>query len=278
MPELPEVEVTRQGLLQHLPGRLVTDVSWSGCRLRKTIPHQLLVDHIREKRILTIDRRAKYLLVRMTDGAVLLIHLGMTGKLSILPANTTRHRHDHCILGLDDGHDMRFNDSRRFGLIEVWPAEQAREDEQNLSRRQGVEPLDGALNQSFLTALGRKHSAPVKTVLMNSRLIAGIGNIYANEILFAAQVSPLTAASKISPEDWQRLAEATLVTLQTAIAAGGSTIADFLGTNGNPGYFQLHFQVYSRKGLPCFRCGRSIIKTSLGGRATYYCATCQPQK
>lgn len=278
MPELPEVEVTRQGLLQHLPGRLVTDISWSACRLRKAIPAQLLVDHIRGKRILTIDRRAKYLLVRMAEGAVLLIHLGMTGKLSILPASATCHRHDHCILGLDDGHELRFNDSRRFGLIEVWPAEQAREDEQNLSKRQGVEPLDGALNQTFLMALGQRYSAPVKTVLMNSRIIAGIGNIYANEILFAARISPLMAANKVSPADWQRIAKETVVTLRSAIAAGGSTIADFLGANGNPGYFQLRFQVYGRKELPCFRCGHSIVKTTLGGRATYYCPTCQPQK
>ena len=278
MPELPEVEVTRQGLLQHLPGHLITDISWSNCRLRKAIPFQLLVDHIRGKRIFTIDRRAKYLLVRMTDGAVLLIHLGMTGKLSILPADTARHKHDHCILELDDGHEMRFNDSRRFGLIEVWPVEQAREEEWNLSQRQGVEPLDSALSQPFLVALGQKYSAPVKKVLMNSRLIAGIGNIYANEILFAARVSPLTAANRVSQEDWQRIGKETVVTLRAAIAAGGSTIADFLGTNGNPGYFQLHFQVYGRKGLPCFQCGHLISKTTIGGRATYYCAICQPQK
>lgn len=278
MPELPEVEVTRQGLLQHLPGRVVTDIFWSGCQLRTTFPHQLLLDHICGKRIGTIDRRAKYLLVRMTEGAVLLLHLGMTGKISILPMDTAKHKHDHFMLGLDDGQAMRFNDSRRFGQIEVWPAALATAFEQELSRRQGVEPLARSFNQDFLIKLARRHTAPVKTILMNSRLVAGIGNIYANEILFAAQVSPLRATNEVKAEEWQRVVEETGAILRTAIAEGGSTIADFLGTGGNPGYFQFHFQVYGRKNLPCFRCGQAIMKTTIGGRATFFCPTCQPQR
>lgn len=278
MPELPEVEVTRQGLLLHLPDRVVLDIFWSGCQLRSDVPHQLLLDHICGKQISTIDRRAKYLLVRMTDGAVLLLHLGMTGKISILPTETAKHKHDHIMLRLDDGKTMRFNDSRRFGQIAVWPAALAKGLERDFSERQGVEPLGESFNQAFLVDLARKYTAPVKAILMNSRRIAGIGNIYANEILFAARVSPMMTANKVSAEEWQSIVEATGVILRKAIAAGGSTIADFLGTGGHPGYFQLHFQVYSRKNLPCFRCGQAIIKTMVGGRATFFCATCQPQR
>ncbi len=276
MPELPEVEVTRRGLLEPLSGRTIRRITWSGHRLRTEIPRQLLAEHIAGQQIRTIDRRAKYLLLRMAGNATLLIHLGMTGKLGVMARETERHKHDHLVLLLDNGMELRFNDSRRFGAIAVWPAEHALACEREFSDKEGLEPFGDQFTPKNLLRLARNRQVAVKSLLMNARLIAGIGNIYANELLFAARIHPLTPASRLSARQWRRIiAEARLV-LQTAIEAGGSTIADFLGASGHPGYFQLQFKVYGRKDQPCHECGRPLIKTSQAGRATYHCPLCQP--
>jgi formamidopyrimidine-DNA glycosylase len=276
MPELPEVEVTRRGLLSQLPGRTVVRISWSGHRLRTTIPRRLLQEHILDRTILTVDRRAKYLLVRMAGGAVLVIHLGMTGKLGLIDGETARHLHDHLVLSLDNARDLRLNDSRRFGALLVWPAAEAEAAERAFSAKEGIEPFGPAFHAEHLLHIAGARKAPVKSLLMNGRLIAGIGNIYANEILFAAGIHPLTPANRLGIDDWQRIVAESRQILQQAIDAGGSTIADFLGTSGHPGYFQLHFKVYGRKDDPCLSCTHSIIKTALAGRATYFCPACQP--
>lgn len=275
MPELPEVEVTRRGLLAQLPGRKVVGVAASNYRLRTSIPTRLLHDHISGSEFLTIDRRAKYLLLRMTGGAVLVIHLGMTGKLALMPQSAPRHKHDHLALSLDDDRELRFNDSRRFGLLMVWPAADATNTEHQFSTREGIEPFAPEFNADQLLYLASRRTMPVKSLLMNSRLIAGIGNIYANETLFAARIHPLTPALLLNRKDWQRIVTQARRILQEAIDAGGSTIADFLGTSGHPGYFQLHFKVYNQKGRPCTSCSHPIVKTTLAGRATYFCPTCQ---
>ena len=275
MPELPEVEVTRQGLLRQLPGRTVVGISWSAHRLRTAIPCRFLQEHILGRKILTIDRRAKYLLLRMAGGSVLVIHLGMTGKLGLISKETTRHKHDHLVLSLDDDSEMRFNDSRRFGALAVWPAAQAQADERAFSAREGIEPFSPEFNASSLLRIAGNRKTPVKSLLMNGRLIAGIGNIYANETLFAARIHPLTPANQLTLDDWQRITTEGRRILQQAIDAGGSTIADFLGASGNPGYFQWHFKVYGRKDGPCLHCAQPIVKTTLAGRATYFCPTCQ---
>ena len=275
MPELPEVEVTRRGLLEQLPERIIMEITWSVHRLRTEIPRQLLQDHIARQQVLTIDRRAKYLLVRMKSGATLVIHLGMTGKLGLLPQETARHKHDHLVLTLDNAMELRFNDSRRFGSIAVWPAVQAMACERELSSREGVEPFDRAFTAAHLLHLAKNRQIPVKSFLMNTRLVAGIGNIYANEILFAARIHPLAPAAHLSVDDWLWLIKEGRRILQQAIDAGGSTIADFLGASGHPGYFQLQFKVYGHKNAPCSQCARPIVKTALAGRATYYCPTCQ---
>ncbi|MDR2549402.1 MAG: bifunctional DNA-formamidopyrimidine glycosylase/DNA-(apurinic or apyrimidinic site) lyase [Desulfobulbus sp.] len=276
MPELPEVEVTRRGLLDHLPGRIVVGIAVSGHRLRTPMPRRLLHEHILERRILTIDRRAKYLLVRLDNGAVLVIHLGMTGKLGLLDGSTPRHRHDHLILTLDNGKQVRLNDSRRFGAVMVWPADAAENAESAFSAREGIEPLGREFTAAHLHRLADRKTTPVKSLLMNGRLIAGIGNIYANEILFASRIHPETPAGRLTAADWKRIAAESQRILQLAIATGGSTIADFLNATGHPGYFQLHFQVYGREHLSCPRCGQAIVKTALAGRATYFCLACQP--
>lgn len=276
MPELPEVEVTRKGLLDQLPGRTIVGVAWSGHRLRTPMPRRQLREHIAGQTIRTVDRRAKYLLVRMHGGAVLVIHLGMTGKVAVLAGATPRHCHDHLILALENGQEMRLNDSRRFGAVVVWPAAGATEAERAFSDREGIEPLEPGFTAEHLLQLAARRTVPVKSLLMNGRLVAGIGNIYANEILFASRIHPLTPAGRLTSGDWQKIVIETKRILCQAIEAGGSTIADFLGTTGHPGYFQLHFQVYGREGLPCLRCGRAISRTVLAGRATYHCPACQP--
>lgn len=275
MPELPEVEVTRRGLLARLPGRTVAGISCSGHALRRIIPQRLLAAHIAGQEIATIDRRAKYLLIRMVSGAVMVVHLGMTGKFSILEQQAPTHRHDHLIMRLDDGFEVRLNDSRRFGSIEVWPAETAPEQEARFSREEGIEPLGGEFTPDNLFHVASNRRIPVKVLLMHSKIIAGIGNIYANEILFAAGLHPLRPVNQLTIEQWRTVVQLTRRILQQAIEAGGSTIADFLGAEGHPGYFQLQFQVYGRKGLACARCAGTISKTVVGGRATYYCACCQ---
>jgi formamidopyrimidine-DNA glycosylase len=277
MPELPEVEVTRRGLLPHLPGKTVAGVFWSGKRLRAAMPCALLRDEIQGRTIRTVDRRAKYLLIRMAGGAVLVIHLGMTGRLGIFPGQTPLARHDHLRLHLGDGMELRFNDSRRFGSVAVWPAARADVCEQEFAGRQGIEPLGDRFHADNLIRLARNRRMPVKTFLMDIRLLAGIGNIYANEILFAARLSPWTAAGTLDFQQWQAIACNGREILLRAIKAGGSTIADFIGSSGQPGYFQLQLAVYGRKGEKCPRCQAGINKKVLAGRATFFCPVCQQE-
>ena len=276
MPELPEVEVTRRGLLSDLPGRLVTAIRCGRLRLRAPLPAALLRTHIAGQRITTIDRRAKYLLFRMASGAVLVAHLGMTGKFGVMAADAPTHKHDHLVLVLDNGVEVRYNDSRRFGSIVVWPATRAAELEAEFSAREGIEPFGPQFTGRTLHRLAAGRSAPVKAFIMNSRLVAGIGNIYANEMLFAARIAPETPAGALTLRQWNRLARAGVDILARAIEAGGSTVADFLSASGHPGYFQLQHSVYGRDGEPCRRCGRSVVRNVLGGRATYRCPRCQP--
>ncbi len=278
MPELPEVEVTRRGLMVQLPGQCISGVWCSPYRLRSDIPRRELDEQIVGQRVQTIDRRAKYLLIRLENGAVLVIHLGMTGKLSLVDEQVARHKHDHLVLHLAAGGQLRFNDSRRFGALVVWPASEAQQKEQHFSQAQGMEPLGPEFTAQALACLAQKRQVPVKTFLMQSNVIAGIGNIYANEILFAARIHPLMPANHLLPVQWQRVVQVTREILQQAIAAGGSTIADFLGTNGHPGYFQLQLKVYGRKGQECQVCGALVEKIVLAGRSTFYCPACQARE
>lgn len=276
MPELPEVEVTRLGLRPHLEGQRIRTIRWSGKKLRTPMPRKLLKEHVEGKVAMVIDRRAKYLLFRLQGGGVLVIHLGMTGKLGIFPARTSLAKHDHLCLTLDSGMEVRLNDSRRFGAVAVWPPKTAQEQEIEFSAREGIEPFSKTFSKEELTRLAQKRTLAVKSFLMNGKLIAGIGNIYANEILYSARVHPLTPAVTLKPSDWHRIVEASREILTRAIAAGGSTISDFIGSSGNPGYFQLQLSVYDKAGTPCPACSRPIEKSVIGGRATYLCLNCQP--
>ncbi len=277
MPELPEVEVTRRGLVPLLTRRTITGVWWSGKHLRLPVDLELLDRECIDQTVEAIERRAKNILIRLSGSAVLRLHLGMTGKLAVLDRHIARAKHDHLIFSLDNDQEFRFNDVRRFGLIEVWPQDSAQQDEERFSRSEGIEPLGTEFQTSRLLEMAARRIIPVKVFLMNSKLISGIGNIYANEALFLARLNPSTPVNIITKEQWETLRNACVKVLEQAIAAGGSTISDFLATNGQPGYFQLQLNVYGRKELPCPRCGSSIEKSILAGRATFCCSSCQPR-
>jgi len=276
MPELPEVEVTRLGLLPHLLQHRVIEVHWSGKGLRLPVPRRLLRDSILGNTVTAIDRRAKYLLFRMQDNSVLLVHLGMTGKLGIFAATDPTAPHDHLRFRLENNQELRFNDVRRFGSIMVWPGQKAKLLEEQFNRTKGLEPFSPEFTAENLAGLARRRTIAVKKFLMDSGIIAGIGNIYANEILFAAGIHPRTGVAKLSEAQWQHITECSREILSRAIAAGGSTISDFLGSSGKPGYFQLQLAVYGKKDHPCPACGTIISKEILAGRATFFCSHCQP--
>ncbi len=275
MPELPEVEVTRRGLLPHLPTKKITAVSWSNKRLRKPIPRKLLAQWIRGGEIATVDRRAKYLLVRLASGAILLIHLGMSGRLGLFTAETPPAKHDHLRLVLDNTMELRFNDTRRFGMVLVWPPENADKLYKEFFAKTGPEPFADDFTTDYLLGRAKHRKQPIKNFLLDQKIVAGIGNIYANEILFATGRNPLTPVNTIDKKTWQDIIDCCRDILTTAIKMGGSTIADFLGSSGKPGYFQLQLTVYDRMGEPCTLCRTPIEKTIIGGRATYFCPQCQ---
>lgn len=240
------------------------------------MPIKLLQNTINQQAITTIDRRAKYLLFRMANKAVLIIHLGMTGKLSLLEKNIPKAKHDHLALSLSNGKEIRFNDSRRFGSVTVWPPEKAEELEHEFSTKEGMEPLGEQFTAQTLLALASNKKLAIKPFLMNSKYVAGIGNIYANETLFKAGIHPTTPAQHITKKQWQKIIEAATTTLRQAIEAGGTTISDFLGSSGQPGYFQLQLNVYGKKNEACPQCKSPVMKTELAGRSTFCCPQCQP--
>lgn len=269
MPELPEVETTRLGLVPRVVGRRIRDVVVREGRLRWPVPRDL-GSRLRGARVREISRRGKYLLFDVGEGHVL-VHLGMSGSLTVVPAGRPARRHDHVDLALDSGEVVRLNDPRRFGAV-LWVREPSRH---ALLSGLGVEPFDEAFGGEYLHRLSRGRRAPVKAFVMDARIVTGIGNIYANESLFAAGIHPSRPAGRISRERYARLAEAARATLSRALAAGGSTLRDFVGAGGEPGHFQLEYAVYGREGAPCPACGGPVRAARHGGRATFYCPACQ---
>lgn len=239
-------------------------------RLRWPVPADL--DAIlRGQAIRQIERRAKYLLVRCERGC-LILHLGMSGSLRILPAGTPPEKHDHVDIELASGQLMRLRDPRRFGAVLWWeqPAEQ-----HPLIAPLGIEPLSDALTGQWLYTRSRGKQVPVKQFLMDAHIIVGIGNIYANEALFQAGIDPRKAAGRISRQRYDKLAQAIKETLEKAIAAGGSSLRDFVHSDGKPGYFQQQYFVYGRSDAPCYGCGTLLSHIRQGGRSTFFCSRCQ---
>ena len=269
MPELPEVETTRAGLAPHLVGRTVVSTTLRRPDLRWPIAREV-VDRLPGHRIEGVRRRAKYLLVDSAAGSALL-HLGMSGSLRVLAGDTPVRAHDHVDFALDDGRVLRFNDPRRFGCL-LW---QPRGEVHPLLAGLGPEPLSAAFDGDYLFALSRGRSAPVKAFLMDQRVVVGVGNIYVAEALFAAGISPLRPAGRISRERYARLAEAVKAILAYAITRGGTTLRDFISPDGAPGYFEQELSAYGRGGEPCPRCGRALRQATVGQRATVWCGHCQ---
>lgn len=275
MPELPEVETTRRGLATHLTGQTITDVVIRNGSLRWPIPGNLPA-LLRGQTIRSLQRRAKYLLMECGNGT-LLLHLGMSGSLRILPADTPPSKHDHFDLMLDNGTLIRLRDPRRFGAV-LWHRGDAHT--HPLLAALGPEPLPGTFGTDefdarYLHHATRGRSVSIKQCIMDNRVVVGVGNIYANEALFRAGIKPQLKACKLSLPRCARLVEEIRTTLNEAIQLGGSTLRDFVGTSGQPGYFQQHYWVYGRGGEPCRKCGAPIRQIKQGQRSSFYCASCQ---
>jgi formamidopyrimidine-DNA glycosylase len=239
-------------------------------RLRYPLPRDL-PRRVAGQRILRVGRRAKYLLLELESGT-LLLHLGMSGNLRVVPAATPRLRHDHFDLVLDSGVALRFNDPRRFGSL-IYTGGEPRE--HPLLERLGPEPFSAAFDADYLYRITRGRRVAIKQLLMNSQLVVGVGNIYASEALFRARLRPGRAARSLTRADAARLVRAIRAVLRQAIRSGGTTLRDYLGADGAPGYFRQRLYVYERRGQPCRRCGTPVRAVTQGQRSTYYCPSCQ---
>jgi formamidopyrimidine-DNA glycosylase len=269
MPELPEVETTRRGIAPHIEGRDVAGVVVRHHGLRWPVPRNL-GRLIAGARIRTVGRRAKYLLLH-TDRGTLIIHLGMSGSLRIVQPDTRPGPHDHFDLCVGDA-VVRLRDPRRFGAV-LWHASATAP--HPLLAALGVEPLSDAFDGDTLWRAARGRRVAIKLLLMNAAVVVGVGNIYASESLFRAGIPPRLAAQRVSRTRCARLAAAVRSTLSDALAAGGSTLQDFVGADGAPGYFQQQYFVYDRQGQPCRVCGTAIRRIVQGQRSTFLCPQCQ---
>jgi formamidopyrimidine-DNA glycosylase len=270
MPELPEVETTRRGIERAAAGAQVRELRVYDPRLRWPVDAGL-AQALAGQELQAVDRRGKYLLLRFTHGTVLL-HLGMSGSLRVLPADTPLQKHDQLDLVLDSGVTVRLNDPRRFGSLHYTTDDPA---EHRLLRHLAPEPFDPAFDAAYLERVTRRRHAPIKQVLMNGRLVTGVGNIYASEALFRGRINPRRTAGRLSHADSARLVRGVRGALNAAIRAGGTTLRDYVGADGNPGYFRQKLYVYERDGKPCRVCGTLIKKIRQGQRSSYYCPRCQ---
>ena len=270
MPELPEVETTRRGISKHVYHHPIVDVTIRQPQLRWPIPDnlpQLLVGHS----FLSVERRGKYLLLSTTHGT-LIIHLGMSGSLRILPVDTQPEKHDHVDIAFTNSTLLRLKDPRRFGAV-LWS--DSRPAQHELLDNLGVEPLSREFTGEFLHEKARKRKVDIKQFIMNSHIVVGVGNIYASEALFLSGIRPNKVASKLTRARMDNLAEAIKRVLRQAIKKGGTSLRDFTRSDGKPGYFRQSLNVYGREGEPCNHCGSTIKLIRQGQRATYYCSKCQ---
>ncbi len=270
MPELPEVETTLRGLVRPMTGRQVARAIVRNPAMRWPVPADL-DELLAGRTIRRLSRRAKYLLVHFDHGT-LILHLGMSGRLCHLARDEVPGKHDHFDLVLDNGAVIRLRDPRRFGAVLWCTNDPARHP---LLKDLGPEPLEAEFDGASLYRATRGRSAPIKNVIMDAHVVVGVGNIYASESLFRARISPKKPAGKLNLTHCNRLAEEIRHTLRDALEAGGSSLRDFFGADGNPGYFQQHYFVYGRTGEPCRVCGTPIVTIRQGQRSTFHCPQCQ---
>jgi formamidopyrimidine-DNA glycosylase len=276
MPELPEVEVTRRGVAPHIEGQTVQQVVLRRSGLRWPFPPGL-ADQLSGRTITHTGRRGKYLLIGFAHGT-LIIHLGMSGHLRVLPPDVAPLKHDHIDLVVDGtlGRQvLRMTDPRRFGAVLWQPAEDGAADRHLLLRALGVEPLEDGFSGELLYRQTRQRSAAIKQVLLAGDLVVGVGNIYCSESLFRAGINPKTPARRIGLARYNKLAAAIRAVLAEAIVQGGSTLRDFISVNGQSGYFQQTYFVYDRAGVPCRVCAAPVRQIKQGQRSTFYCSNCQ---
>lgn len=269
MPELPEVETSRRGVEPHLTGHTIETVVMRNRSLRWPVAKDV-DDGLADSHVLSVERRAKYLLIN-TDRGTAIVHLGMSGSVRIVDHETPAGIHDHFDLVLDSGLALRYRDPRRFGSLH-WS-----EDPYShwLLKDLGPEPLGDRFDGDYLWLQSRRRKVAVKQFIMNANIVVGVGNIYASEALFGASINPKRAAGRIALPRYQRLAASIKDVLSRAIEAGGTTLQDFVGGDGDAGYFKQQLDVYDRDGLPCRQCGEPIRSIVQGQRATYYCVHCQ---
>jgi formamidopyrimidine-DNA glycosylase len=269
MPELPEVETSRRGVSPWMEGMRIENVTVRERRLRWPVPME--VDLLLPGQIVrAIRRRAKYLLF-YTDAGTLLLHLGMSGSVRIIDQGEPAARHDHVDIGIEGGKALRFRDPRRFGSM-LWTEDPARHP---LLSRLGPEPLSAGFTGDYLRLAARGRRISIKQFIMNGSIVVGVGNIYASESLFLAGIHPRRRADRIALPRMRLLAESIRTVLQQAIDAGGTTLRDFHGGDGEPGYFRQRLEVYGREDEPCSRCKQPLSAIVLGQRSTFYCKHCQ---
>lgn len=269
MPELPEVEVTRQGITPHLVDQQATALTVRNASLRWPVPE--IAQQIVGEVIRNVRRRAKYLLID-TDAGTTIVHLGMSGSLRIVSRNTPVEKHDHIDLELASGKVLRFNDPRRFG---AWLWCELPEEAHPLLSKLGPEPLKDGFNPAYLEQILKNKKKAIKLCLMDNHIVVGVGNIYANEALFAAGIHPETQAGKVDSERLTILVTEVKQILANAIKQGGTTLKDFTNAEGKPGYFAQKLHVYGRGGETCTQCGNLLSEIKLGQRATVFCGICQ---
>lgn len=270
MPELPEVETTRRGIEPHLLNHTITGAIVRQSQLRWPVPRGLS-KKIAGQHIHAVERRGKYLLLKLDQGTIML-HLGMSGSLRITASDSPPEKHDHIDLQLDSGQCLRLRDPRRFGSLHwiiVDPLQN------KLLKNLGPEPLSNNFDSEYLFKKSRKRKLAIKLFIMDSKIVVGVGNIYASEALFRAGIRPSRATGRVTRAEYARLVTAIKDVLKAAIRSGGTTLQDFTNSEGKPGYFKQQLHVYGRTNEACHICGTSIKHRVMGQRASYYCPTCQ---
>jgi formamidopyrimidine-DNA glycosylase len=276
MPELPEVETIRRGLKRVLIGETIRQIKIHETRMRQPLNARKLRRLVAGQTVRALHRRAKYLLCEMENGAHLVLHLGMSGRLLYCEKSRPLEKHDHVQFIFNNGHELRFCDPRRFGMVDAVPP--GKLPDYLHFQSLGIEPLSPELTADYLYARARGLSRPIKNFLMDGTVVVGVGNIYASESLFRAGISPNKPSGKLRREEWERLTQAVRETLKLSIATGGTTLNDFHNSDGEMGYFQQHLMVYGRAGEPCHACGRKIRRLVQAGRSSFYCPQCQKLK
>lgn len=273
MPELPEVETVKRGLEPHLLGQSIQRVRLNRSDLRQPFPANFA--HILEgRKVIKLSRRAKYILVHLDQDWVWVIHLGMSGSIRIFTDSLpSLEKHDHVVVALENGTSLIYNDPRRFGLMDLLPYHQLKS--HKLFARLGPEPFGKEFSPSYLKRVLSTKSGPIKTVLLDQSVVVGLGNIYVCETLFRSKLNPTAAADQVKDRTVAKIVEHTRSVLTEAIESGGSSLRDYVQTDGELGYFQHHFQVYDREGLACVVCGHQIRRIVQANRSTFYCGNCQ---